>query len=290
MASLIRTDLHQYRCNDGFIAQQRLTIKPNDGQKLPNDMIHLGMKDLMETLQNAVAYPPVIATNIVFDDEHNVRYQRLEWPQMLRSYGHLIMANGQKVRIQTSKPIDAPSMRQVKRASARKRLIRNGKEVGIDLVKELDSHTDCTTTWATIAEMAQMTHQADVRPACEVREEEMIEDDIIIDLDSGVSSSRTTPAPVDVTPRGRTPEVIMLPPIPVPSARAPSPEKKENSITVEMLRRVLDFQEEMKHDLEKKMDKQQAAMELMEARSDRATGELSVIKLELKNIQDQVKL
>ena len=188
---------------------------------------------------------------------------------MLRSYGHLIMANGQKVRIQTSKPIDAPSMRQVKRASARKRLVRNGKEVGIDLVKELDSHSEGTTTWATIAEMAKMTHQADVRPACEVREEEIIEEDIIIDLDSGVSSSRTTPALSTATPRGRTPEIIIMPPVaPVPSARALSPERQESNVTVEMLRKVLEVQEEMKKDLEQKMDKQQASIELMEARNE----------------------
>ena len=75
MASLILADLQKFRCNDSFVAQQRLSTKPQDGQSLKEEMVHIGMKELMETLENATAYPPVIDTGVAFNTECSFKYQ-----------------------------------------------------------------------------------------------------------------------------------------------------------------------------------------------------------------------
>ena len=290
-ASLILSDLQRYRCNDSFVAQQRMANKPKDGQDLPDGMIHIGMKNLMNILQNAVAYPPVVATKFAFNTECQLKYQRLEWPNMLRTHGQLIMANGQKIRIQTAKPIDADAIRKVKRAGARDKLINSAQQLDIDLVEEVGRREDCAMTWATIDEMAKMTHQSDVIPAAEVPADEIvIEDDAIIDLDSGVSSSHTTPAP--------TPDVIVMPSrsvaprVPIPSARAPTPEESTRpSMMVQMLKQVLESQDKLleeRKNLETKMDKHGDTITKLEAMYESTTKDLATLRLEIQSKPNQV--
>ena len=298
MASLVKSDLQKYRCNDSFVAQQRLATRPQDGQSIPEEMVHIGMKELMETIENAIAFPPVMDTEVAFDTACGLKYQRLEWPQMLRSHGQLIMANGQKLRIQKAKSIDAKAMRQVKRAAARNKLISKSRQLDLELVDEIDRREDCTTTWAAIDKMARMVHQSDVTPASEVPADEMVVDDEnTIDLDSGVSSHHTTPAP--------TPDVILvssippMPRIPIPSARAPSPELSampelpprpaSMAAMFEKMKKLLDGQEELQKSMEEKMDKQGTTIAKLESMYETATADLATLKLEFRAREIQVK-
>ena len=130
--------------------------------------------------------------------------------------------------------------------------------------------------------MAKMTHQADVRPACEPQNDEIvIDDESIIDLDSGVSSHHTTPAP--------TPEAMMVAAarVPVPSARAPSPIQMDPMapppITMTLLKKVIEGQQELTKAMESKMEQQEASIKRVEALHENATRELAMLKIEIKN-------
>ena len=252
---------------------------------MKNEMVHIGMKELMETIENATAYPPVVDTGFAFSTECSFKYQRLEWPQMVKAHGQLIMANGQKVRIQMAKPIDVKAMRQVRRTSSRNDLIKNARKIGIELVEEVERREEFGTTWATIDEMTKMVHQANVRPAAEIPADEIVvEDDVIIDLDSGVSSSHTTPAP--------TPDVILMPTrpqaqVPVPSARAPSPVTTDPTM-VSMLKQVLEGQDKLQKDMESKLNKQNLSIAKLETMYETTTRDMATLKLEMR--VNQVKL
>ena len=212
VGGLIRMDLQDFKCDDGFIAQQRLITKPKESMRITKPMVHIGMKTLMETMKMAVAKPPVISTQIAFAGENLERFQRLEWPKLLRNSGNIIMANGQKVKIQMCRLVVSPAARQRHREQAREIFASTAQEVGIPL------NADRDLAWAVLDELAQEVYQADIRPASEIPADEVVvEDDVIIELDSGLSSSRITPTS---PPRTTVVSPMMMP---VPSARPPTP-------------------------------------------------------------------
>ena len=218
VGGIIKMELQEFRCDDSFIAQQRLVTKPGETMKLERSIVHVSMKTMMETLSMAVAKPPVISTKIAFAGEELERFQRLEWPKMLCTGGNIIMANGQKVKIQACRLVATPAARQRHREATRAHIVQAANDVGIEF------NSDKDLAWAVIDELAHEIYQADIRPASEIPADEVvvIDEDVLVELDSGLSSTR-------ITPTSPHPQAIPIPPspvvarVPVPSARPPTP-------------------------------------------------------------------
>ena len=278
MAGIIRGDLQEFRCDDGFIAQQCLTVKPRGGLGISPTLLHPSMKTLMTTLELTLSYPPVINTKIAFAGEVMARYQRLEWPKLLRSYGHIIMANGQKIRIQTAKLVNSPAARARQREQARKTLVEEAEQVNIH-IDEMDKNL----SWAVLDELAKEVYQADIRPAMEFTSEDVVvvDDDAIIEVDSGLGSRQPTPVSPEREVAIRPPVPPMVrhapPMVPVPSARPPTPSND------------LQMTKEAHTELLEQVKAQRSmVIEFKELFQD-THASMRAIKADIKALQDQVK-
>ena len=293
MASLIKSDLVPFRCEDGFIAQQKLAVRPKDGMPMDKTLMHIGMKSLMETMGLAIAHPPVISTNIAFAGEELERYQRLEWPKLLKTYGFVIMANGQKFRIQHAQAVNAPAIRAQQKEKDRENLVFEALMVDIDL------NANRELSWAVLDELAKEVYQADIRPAAEIAADEIIieDDPAIINLDSGVSTRNPTPISMDrpgtplVPPspaRGALPVPPPPPVVPLPSARPPSPPVTAETLARELALDGLAELRNLQTEFMKQMDNQQKMADQVKQMCEESAANLMVIRTEMKNLKTQV--